>query len=397
MVAGFTWLAVVASLTLRPVSAEWLMDLHEAQTCLICGYRGAADAVLNAVLFLPLGIVLGGGRRAWVTALVVGAALSASIEGIQLMLPGRHAGIADIVWNSTGSVIGVLVSRLISRRLAGVVGREALAAAAITAVLLILAGSLLKPSQTDADYWGQLTPDLGSMPRYRGRVLNAQLNGTAIYSRRIEAEPPHRALFAGAWTFGGEIVVGPGPRSVSPILSIFDGNQEEVVLLGAHGNDLVFRERTLARGVRLDSPDFRVTGAFALFSPGDTVTIAAWRDNGGLCLRLEETRKCDVGATPGRSWGLLLYLEGPSEGVRWVLDQVWLMILFAPLGLLARTKTAATVAGGIGLAGLLLSITLTPFVLGPCTEFLACVLGVAAGRAALLVLQWIAATNQASA
>lgn len=78
---------------------------------------GMADAILNVLLFVPLGFGLsekllekGWSRRA--TFLVVwisGFFLSYAIEFTQLYIPGRDSGWEDVFTNSTGSAVGFFV------------------------------------------------------------------------------------------------------------------------------------------------------------------------------------------------------------------------------------------------------------------------------------------------
>ena len=82
-------------------------------------------------------------------AIVVGALLSVAIEIAQLWVPGRHSSVGDLVFNTTGTIVGALLlaalpwlllpSRATARRLA--LGWSA-------TVLLVLAGGLwlMQPS-----------------------------------------------------------------------------------------------------------------------------------------------------------------------------------------------------------------------------------------------------------
>lgn len=71
---------------------------------------GEAERVLNTLLFVPLGaaIALVLSRRAWPVAIVVGFALSATVEYAQLSIPGRVPDRDDVLWNTVGAAIGVI-------------------------------------------------------------------------------------------------------------------------------------------------------------------------------------------------------------------------------------------------------------------------------------------------
>jgi glycopeptide antibiotics resistance protein len=83
---------------------------------------GLRDAVLNVVLFLPLGFVLQLGRPrgspfAWGRALALGATFSGLIEVAQLFLPERFPSLADLATNALGAVLGALLAARATRRL----------------------------------------------------------------------------------------------------------------------------------------------------------------------------------------------------------------------------------------------------------------------------------------
>ena len=72
---------------------------------------GDAERALNTILFVPLGatIALLLGRRAWPVAILAGFALSAAVEYAQVSIPGRVPDPADVLWNTVGGAIGVIV------------------------------------------------------------------------------------------------------------------------------------------------------------------------------------------------------------------------------------------------------------------------------------------------
>ena len=158
------------------------------------------------------------------------------------------------------------------------------------------------------------------------------------------------------------------------MLSVYYGNQQESLLLGAHDQALIFRPCLLAWRLRLDAPDIRVIDAFEAYSPGDTVTIAAAVSGEGVCLRLGPTERCGVGITPGRTWDLLL------------IDLLWMAMFFALIGLAARTKAEVSWGGSIGGAGLAASVALTPLIAVTAPQLVASVIGLLSGR---VVGRWV--------
>lgn len=378
------WLIAVAALTLRgaEIDPDRLAELEGL--CVICGMRGTSDAILNTLLFVPLGIVVGGGRRALVVALLAGAIVAGGVELLQTLLPGRHSSPADVVFNAFGAALGTRVHTLMAGRIRvdGDIGRGGLLWGGALGACFLAAGILLTPYPPDDEYYGQWMPDLGSMPQYDGVVLNAELNGRAMPWGRLNHEGPHRRLLEGDWRMEGRIVVGPSPDAVSPILSVYDGLQREALLLGAHRDALVFREWTLGKHLRFDAPDVRIPGAFERLTPGDTTSISARRTGGTTCLALSDTERCGVGVTPGRTWGFLLYVESLDARSRALVDLLWLLGLFAPVGFLAGDRRDLAGGAASGLSGLLVAPALTSMIPGPWLEGVACLTGVALGRLA---------------
>jgi glycopeptide antibiotics resistance protein len=74
------------------------------------------EFVANIVLFVPVGVlfVLLLGWRRWWAALLLGVGLTASIEFAQLFLPDRVADPRDLVSNSIGALIGVVLVLLVT-------------------------------------------------------------------------------------------------------------------------------------------------------------------------------------------------------------------------------------------------------------------------------------------
>lgn len=70
----------------------------------------------NVAMFVPVGVLLLllMGRRRWWAAILSGFVLSVGIEAAQLLLPGRVSDIRDLVANSLGTALGVLLALVIT-------------------------------------------------------------------------------------------------------------------------------------------------------------------------------------------------------------------------------------------------------------------------------------------
>ncbi|HUG25216.1 VanZ family protein [Piscinibacter sp.] len=109
---------------------------------------GLGDALVNVLLYLPLGLCLW--RRPLAASIALGALLSLAIESLQVGSFGRHAALSDVLANTLGVLAGALLGRLLVRRghpgphILRVGGHSA-AAAAGGAVLLLLAWTASTP------------------------------------------------------------------------------------------------------------------------------------------------------------------------------------------------------------------------------------------------------------
>ena len=99
-------LAAIALLTLLPASGN---NTTSGFACVFCGQLATADAILNMLLFVPLGgglALIGLQLR---TAFLVAAFLSGGIELLQLYVPGRDASTGDLLSNILGCLVGFAV------------------------------------------------------------------------------------------------------------------------------------------------------------------------------------------------------------------------------------------------------------------------------------------------
>lgn len=117
----FLWLACTAAATLGPFDftvpppgERWAFTAFAEGS----PQQEPAHVLLNTVLFVPLGILLYGGRRRALALLpilvLVGSAgflISFVVECLQRFLPGRESSLVDVAANTAGALIGVCSSR----------------------------------------------------------------------------------------------------------------------------------------------------------------------------------------------------------------------------------------------------------------------------------------------
>jgi glycopeptide antibiotics resistance protein len=74
------------------------------------------EFIANIAMFVPIGLlfVLVLGRRRWWLAMLIGVALTVTIEVSQLGIPGRVSDPRDVLANSLGAMLGVIVALLVT-------------------------------------------------------------------------------------------------------------------------------------------------------------------------------------------------------------------------------------------------------------------------------------------
>jgi hypothetical protein len=345
-------IAAVAALTLDPGSS---VSESGDVLCLFCGDRAIADAILNVILYLPVGASLAGIGLPPRRVVLVGAALSAGIEFVQIALPGRDASIGDLLTNTTGTLLGALAAgrwRLWVTPPDRVARRLATLWSGLAALILVAPGWLFRPAPTDSEYYAHLNPQLGYIGRYPGTVLTATLGGHPFIRFRGVNGAPYRAAIERGDTLAVRFVVARPPERLAGIAGLWDGDQWENVLLAVDGNDIVLRYRMRAVDWKLDWPDVRLRGALSGRAPGDTAHVSAWRRGAEICIAVDEAERCGLGFTAATGWAALYYPEpGPIAAV--ALGWAWVAAVAFPLGLWGRGRTgAATLLVLIGVTAL---------------------------------------------
>lgn len=342
----------VAALTLTPGGGKGYSPLEH---CLVCGSRGLADAILNVLLFVPVGagLWLWGVRPR--RALLLGAALTLAIETAQMMIPGRDPSPGDLLFNTLGAGLGIALPLLLRRSLASPAraSRHSLVAGLAAVCIIALTGWLLRPELPPIPYYGQWTANLGHFEWYRGTVLEARIGDLPVPSHRLpESAQVRDQLLAGA-PVRVRALAGPWPMSLAPILSIYNGGRREVMLLGADRDDLVLRYGSRAIAWRLDQPDLRIEGLLRGVPVGARLDLDL---RGGIAAPDLVVNGREMGLlrySVGRGWGLLLYPEQFAGWLKRLLDAGWLAAMFLPVGFWARPRRRWGLAGSaVAFAGL---------------------------------------------
>ena len=305
-----------------------------------------ADFARNIVLFLPFafGLALAGVRPLW--ALLAGSALSALVELLQInIIVGRDSSVLDWISNSLGAALGVAIATgrgtLVNPRPRSALWLMGLALTTWMALLLLGAWGLMPAPGTNS-YWGERAPRLGSLPPFLGELQSARVNGTELPSARVaDAEAIRVPLREGQLAV--EAIVYPGPETpasqVAPIVRVADGERREILLLGRSADELVFRYRSHANVLRLQSPSFSLPHAFV--TAADTAqrqltqTLSAQLENGRVLLaarRGGRPLEQIVAIDPALAWTFFVpwdYRIGTKTA--WLGD-LWIGLLLVPAG-----------------------------------------------------------------
>ncbi len=330
---------LIALFTLRP-SPE---DIHTvAQTdflCLYtCGDQALRDAVLNIVLFIPLGLALALWLPGW-AALLLCVAATGGIEYVQWgWLAGRDASLRDLLTNTLGGGLGLWLAhgwRKVLLPAAPAAVRLATSAGLVWLAVVGLTAVAVQPSLPDTTWWGQWAPQLGQFELWRGTLLAADVNGVALPNGQAASTSRlRRELRSDRATVTARILTGPQPTETAPIVSSFDGEQREIFVLGQRGMDLVFSIRTglLAAGLR--GPLLRFPDALAL-PPGEPVTVSGGISDRGWLLQVTTATATTTWHTrwsAGLLWtGFLPFTYVLGADTR-PLNALWLGLLLLPAG-----------------------------------------------------------------
>ncbi|HEX5385591.1 MAG TPA: VanZ family protein [Gemmatimonadales bacterium] len=378
----------LATLTPAPDQARLVAKLPT--WCLVCGDLGGVDVTLNVLLFIPFGIGLTLAGVRWRRVILIAAVTSGCIELLQYSaIVGRDASLSDFLTNTLGGALGALIANTARTWLtprSAPARRLAAAAALVWIAQAVVTAYALTPSLPRSVYWGQHAPDLEQFERFRGQVVSADIGPAEIPEGRLRNSARVRALLLDSATFQAIAVpAGPTP-GLAPVASIFDGDKNEIALLGQDGVDLVFRLRTHAVDLRLRPPALRVASAFAA-GPADTVRMSGVLVGNRLVARVSAgsaTREAARALSPQWGWSLLLpFHHAFGADTAWV-TALWIAAWLAVLGYWTRQGwTAPASAALVLLATAVAGLVVVPWVFGfepaPFTQWLGAVCGAAIG------------------
>jgi hypothetical protein len=356
------WLVVFVILIIAAVTLRRGEGGGGARGCLICGERGLADFLSNIILFIPLGAAIAFRKgRLW-QAFVLSVLLSIVVELAQWrIIAGRDANPGDLLANVTGGLVGWIAARARPwRPIAHGANVRAYATALLTTALLLGALTLFTPALWRSTYYLHWTPAYKNLERYEGAVLATRLGPLewlegphspmeppGIVGEQLQRAPLHV-----------KFVTGESTTSLAPIISISDEWQEEVLLIGVEGTDVVYRFNSRANSLRLHDRNVRLPDAFSKLQPGDTAELAAKFDPQELCVSVDNNSFCGQGFSAGDTWALLMNSNWRVGTYRFV-GIFWLWLAFLPTGFVTTNKkvlAGVSVMAAIGITAVPLAL-----------------------------------------
>lgn len=266
------------------------------------GRRGLADGILNFFLFLPLGISIGWSSRRTVAAGLFGLGVATAIELVQMVVPGRDPALSDIVFNSAGTLAGVLIA----------VKRDAWLVPSARSSVVLTASSIF----------------VVALVMVATAFLLSPLPGSPLQASRQFHVPTSP---------------GDRPQHLRALLVMEVPPAEEPVLIARSGNDLLLRYPSRAGAYDLDQPEYWSKGAFLRSVNGETRLVTLSRDHSRWRISIG-SNQATLGPTVGQGWAILAYPD--AIGRRWggVVSAAWMVVMFLPIGFWARGRLATVAA-----------------------------------------------------
>src|SRR5262245_26243883 len=203
------WIGIIAFVTLIPQSGP----APRFTPCLICGDRGVSDALVNLMLFLPLGLSLSL-RNPDRARYRIPVLLSFTVETAQHFIPGRSPTYGDLLFNSLGGWLGIWLgthSHLWWDPSARVARRWLFLAGGGAAVILGMTAFLVAPYPTRHPYFGHWTPEFRRLARYEGHLTAAAVGQQAVQNGPLSNSPEVREMILENAVVQARGVAGPPP------------------------------------------------------------------------------------------------------------------------------------------------------------------------------------------
>jgi VanZ family protein len=254
VVLAIAVLLVIAAVTLTPSTSYSELPFG----CVICGSLGGLDFALNVVLFLPLGMTLYLAWRRPGPVIMATVIVTLSIELAQWrLLPGRDASLGDLVANTLGGALGLLLGRYAPAgfSLSGRKGQLMSGAVACLVAGVIWLGSwLIVPIPARWVFYVQWALPQPHLDPFPGVVLSTSVNGKLL-SATERVHPVDEYVDSTGRIDVDVTILHTGSATQRRAMILAMANPiEERVFLGQWRHAAVVRVHTNASRWRLRSP-----------------------------------------------------------------------------------------------------------------------------------------------
>jgi VanZ like family len=293
--------------------------------CIVCGELGGSDVIANLLLFLPFAMGLRLAGLSWRRTVLIAAAVSLTVELLQLVaIPGRDASLSDLLTNTGSGAIGATLAPWLLGAVRPSATRATKFLAAGTAAWLAglaLSAWLLSPAVESGALQSGWAGATGERDVFFGEIHQIRLDGILMPRNGTPPDSAEirRRLGAGEFRLDAEVNSG-GPVSYpSWIYKLKSGgiNQLTLFQLRRHAGVAV---PIRAMGLRLRAATVTLPAAFPDVA-GRTVWLEASAAGGVITLHSTYsgvTRGIEFGLSPAYGWRLISPFQmGIGNGVRW--------------------------------------------------------------------------------
>ena len=345
--------------------------------CILCGEMAVQDIILNVILFVPFGagMRLAGVRRARVIAIAF--CLTVAIELLQMhIIPGRDSSLGDVITNTLGGVIGVVLADSWRAWLLPTpqqARRELWSGVVVWVTVLAATVWALHRSLPDSTLWGQWDPAILHFDRFSGTIVKSDAAGFAFPPGARGSDPVfRRRLVSDSVLVSAEVVPGAPTERTAPILSVYDPARTQVFLLAQRQRELVFSIRMNAARAMVRDPIVGLENVFPTAADAraanDTLHVAGGIIGDALVIRAMDdahhvTRERRITLGPALGWTFFLPWPYAFGGETAALSALWIGGLFLPLAYWARrTRRPLEASAALGVAAIA-GLAIAPVVL----------------------------------
>lgn len=332
---------LIATATLWPLPEAAYQTAETPLTCLLCGEAGLQDILQNIALFLPLGVGLGLLGFGVARGALAGFGFVLLIETLQYtVVPGRDASLSDVLTNTLGAGLGVLLARqlpLLAMPSRAIARRLAVGALLTWCLLWALGAWLVGSGDIRSEPWYVAFPrDVEDTPAFTGEPLSASIDGVPVVPGALDSLPlfVRNAYARDSFAFTVTVRLDQPREERQLVLSVWDRDARSLLTLtrGRGHARLGFYTRSKQlrlRGLRFDlGPWFRAAA-------GSVVELRVTREGGTVLVsgaRAGLPSRQVIRLTPALLWPMMMP-RVIRPGIAWEVESMlWVAALLCLTG-----------------------------------------------------------------